>query len=56
MKFIVTQVATGATGILRKVLRKYLEAMPGKHSIDLLQKTAVLDTSHIIGKVLQSET
>jgi hypothetical protein len=29
-------------------LRKNLEAMPGKHSIDSLQKTAILGTSHII--------
>jgi hypothetical protein len=27
-----------------------------KHSIDLLQKTAIIGTSHIIGEVLQSET
>jgi hypothetical protein len=27
-----------------------------KHSIDSLQKTAILGTSHIIRKVLQSET
>ena len=35
-------------------LRKNLEAVPGKHSIDSLQKTAILGTSHIIRKVLQS--
>jgi hypothetical protein len=35
---------------------KYLETIPGKHSIDSLQKAAVLGTSHIIRKVLQSET
>jgi hypothetical protein len=46
----------GATGIVTKNLRKYLEAIPGKHSIDSLQKTAVLGTSHIIRKVLQCET
>jgi hypothetical protein len=34
---------------------KNLEAVPGKHSIDSLQKTAVLGTSHIIRKVLQCE-
>jgi hypothetical protein len=32
-----------------------LEAVPGKHSIDSLQKTAILGTSHIIRKVLQCE-
>jgi hypothetical protein len=31
-------------------LRKKLEAIPGKHSIDSLQKTAILGTSHIIRK------
>jgi hypothetical protein len=37
-------------------LRKNLEAIPGKHSIDSLQKKAILGTSHIIRKVLQCET
>jgi hypothetical protein len=36
-------------------LKKNLEAVPGKYSIDSLQKTAVLGTSHIIRKVLQCE-
>jgi hypothetical protein len=49
-------VVTGATGIVSKGLKKNLETIPGKHSIDSLQKTAVLGTSHIIRKVLQSET
>jgi hypothetical protein len=49
-------VIIGATGIVTKVLKKDYEATPGKHSIDSLQKTAVLGTSHIIRKVLQSET
>jgi hypothetical protein len=31
------------------------EVVPGKHSIDSLQKTAILGTSHIIRKVLQCE-
>jgi hypothetical protein len=33
-----------------------LEATPGKLSIDSLQKSAVLGTSHIIRNILQSET
>jgi hypothetical protein len=56
MKCFVIPVIIGATGIVTKGLRKYLETIPGKHSIDSLQKTAVLGTSHIIRKVLQSET
>ena len=39
-----------------KKLKKNLEAFPRKHSIDSLQKTAILGTSHIILKVLQCET
>jgi len=42
-----------ANGIVTKDLRKTLEAKAGKHSIDLLQKTAILGTSHIIRKILQ---
>ena len=49
-------VITGATGIITRSLRKNLEAVPGKHSIDSLQKTAILGTSHIIWRVLQCET
>jgi hypothetical protein len=48
-------VIIGATGIVTGSLRKNLEAVPGKYSIDSLQKTAVLGTSHIIRKVLQCE-
>jgi hypothetical protein len=48
-------VIIGATGIVMKSLRKNLEAVPGKHSIDSIQKTATLGTSHIIRKVLQCE-
>jgi len=48
-------VIIGATGLVTRSLRKNLEAVPGKHSIDSLQKTAILGTSHIIRKVLQCE-
>ena len=36
-------------------LKKNLGAVPGKHSIDSLQMTAILGTSHIIRKELQFE-
>jgi hypothetical protein len=42
--------------IITKNLWKNLEAIPGKHSIYSLQKTAILGTSRIIWKVLQHET
>jgi len=37
------------------IIIKIWKAVPGKHSIDSLQKTAILGTSHIIRKVLQCE-
>jgi hypothetical protein len=39
-----------------ETMRKTLEAIPGKYSIDSLQQTAVLETPHLIRKVLQCET
>ena len=55
LKCTTVPVIIGATGIVTTSLRKNLEAVPGKHSIDSLQKTAILGTSHIIRKVLQCE-
>jgi hypothetical protein len=52
----VIPVIVGATGIVSKRLQKYLETIPGQHSIDSLKKTAILGTSHIIRKVLQAES
>jgi len=53
---MIIPVIIGATKIVIKGLRKNLEAIPGKLSVDSLQKTAILGTSCIIKKVLQSET
>jgi len=55
LKCTIIPIIIGATGIIMKSLRKNLEAVPGKHSTDSLQKTAILGTSHIIPKVLQCE-
>ena len=55
LKCTITPVIIGATVIVTRSLRKNLEAVPGRHSIDSLQKTAILGTSHIIRKVLQCE-
>ena len=46
----------GATVIVTRSLKENLQAIPGTHPIDFLQKTAVLGTSHILRKVLQCET
>jgi hypothetical protein len=48
-------VIVGAIGIVTRSLRKNLEAVPGKPSIDSLQKTAILGTAHTIRKVLPCE-
>jgi hypothetical protein len=56
MECMIVPVIIGATGIVTECLRKILKAIPGKHSIDSLQQTAVLGTAHIIWKVLQCET
>ena len=55
LKCTIIPVIIGATGIVTRSLRKNLETVPGKHSIDSLQKTTILGTSHIIQKVLQCE-
>ena len=55
LKCTVIPVIIGATGMVTRSLRKNLEAVPGRHSIDSLQKTAILGTSHTIWKVLQCE-
>ena len=55
LKCTIIPVIIGATGIVTRSLKKNLEAVPGKNSIDSLQKTAILVTSHIIRKVLQCE-
>ena len=55
LKCTIVPVIIGATGIVTRSLRKNLETLLGKLSIDSQQKTAILGTSHIIRKVLQCE-
>ena len=56
MKCMIIPVIIGVTGMATRGLKKVLKAIPGTHSIDTLQNTAVPETSHIIRKVLLSET
>ena len=56
LKCTIVPVTNGAAGIVTTSLRKNLETIPGKHSIDSLKTTAIHGTSHIIRKVLQCET
>ena len=43
LKCTIVPVTIGATGIVTRSLRKNLETVPGKHSIDSLQKTVYLE-------------
>ena len=42
----------GGTGTVSKTFRKYVSNIPGNHEVKKLQKTAILDTAHILRKVL----
>jgi hypothetical protein len=42
----IVPVTTGVTGIVTKSLRKNLEAIPGKHSMDSLQKLSCTYLKH----------
>jgi hypothetical protein len=52
LKCTIIPVIIRTTGIVTRNVRKNMEAVPGKHSIDSLQKTAIVGTSHIIRKVV----
>ena len=53
VKTKVTPVIIGATGTISKTFRKYVSNIPGNHEVKELQKkTAILDTAHILRKVL----
>jgi hypothetical protein len=52
VKTKVIPVIIGETGTISKSFRKYMNKIPGNHKVKELQKTAVLDTAHILLKVL----
>jgi hypothetical protein len=52
VKTKVTAVVISATGTISKVFRKYMSNISGHHEVKELQKTAILDTAHILRKVL----
>jgi hypothetical protein len=41
----------GATETISKSFGKYVSSIPGNHEVRELQKTAILDTAHILRKV-----
>jgi hypothetical protein len=49
---IIIPVISGATGTISKSFRKYVSNIPGNNEVRELQKTAILGTAHIPGKVL----
>jgi hypothetical protein len=48
----VIPVIIGATGTISKPFTKYVSTIPRNHDVRELQKTAILDTAHILRKVL----
>jgi hypothetical protein len=52
VKTRVIPVIIGATGTFSKSFRKYVSNITGNHEFRELQKTAILDTAHILRKVL----
>jgi hypothetical protein len=52
VKTKVIPVIIGVTGTISKSFRKYMSNIPGNHEAKKLQKTAILDTPHILQKVL----
>ena len=52
VKTKVIPVIIGATRTISKIFRKYVSNIPGNHEVKELQKTDILDTAHILRKVL----
>jgi len=52
VKTEVIPVIRGATGTISMPFRKYVSNIPRKHEVKELEKTAILDTAHILRKVL----
>jgi len=50
---IIIIIIMGEIGIISISLRTYRSNISGKHEIKELQKTATLDTAHILRKVLR---
>jgi hypothetical protein len=46
MKCVVVPVITGAAGMVTEGVKKHLEAVPGKHSIDPLQNSCTWNSTH----------
>ena len=51
-KVEIIQIIIGATGIVDKNIKKYVGRVPGHLNIYSLQRSAILETVHILRKVL----
>jgi len=56
LKCVIIPVITGAIRVITQGLKKYLQAIQGNNLVNPVQKAAILGTSHVTRKVLQSET
>ena len=54
LKAETVSVVIGALGQVKKGLGKYVEKLPGNINIEELQKISLLDTAHILRKVLST--
>jgi hypothetical protein len=52
VKTKVIPVIIGVTGTISKSFRKYVSNIPGNHEVKEQQKTSILDTAHILRKVI----
>ena len=52
LKTKVVPVVVGALGVVKKGTNKRLEDIPGRPSIDIIQKIALTSTAHILRKFL----
>ena len=52
MKTNVILVATGALGLIRKGINRYVEQIPGNIRVEELQKTVLLGTAHLLRRTL----
>jgi len=52
MSNVKTKAIIGTTDTISESFRKYLSNITGEHEISEIQKTAILDTAHILRKVV----
>ena len=56
MKTIIIPVVIENLGMIRKTNHKWIKQLPGTPHIEMLQKITLLETAHILRKVLSIKT